>query len=223
MYMKIQREQKNSGKEYNGKNKAFFRSSGEPGHIEHCAYGSENSYDPGRTKEEGFYSEDAISNLMQPAGVSKKTYKAANKKHETGAEDKELIPHTVNQIYNMCKAYSHDDTFNGQMIGQILVDERSIFMYPKGIYGYRLIETKCRAKLYDDSNIYLETPVNNARYQLKLVFKNKYLFREMRSLLYENRNHIIVTAGKWERSEIYNCFMTEFVNKKQIMIRKKEI
>lgn len=36
------------------------------------------------------------------------------------------------------------DTFNNQVIGKILVDDRSIFMYPKGIYGSRFIEAKCR-------------------------------------------------------------------------------
>lgn len=96
------------------------------------------------------------------------------------------MPHTILQIYDMCKAHYCEDTFNLQQIGQILLDSRSVYMYPKGVFGYRIIEAKCRAHLYDhdDENIYLETPIDKelARMEEKIskkkaveLFENEYL------------------------------------------------
>lgn len=138
-----------------------------------------------------------------------------------GPEVEEVVPHTIKQIYDMCKAHDSRDTFNGQTVGQILVDYRSIYMYPRGVFGYRIIEAKCLAHLYDDINIYLETPIDDVKYKLKLHFTDKKLFKEIRDLLYNNRNHIIAIAGKWESSEEYNCFITEFTSKRQIKVMKQ--
>ena len=206
-----------------GESKSFFRSAGKPGHVEHCPYGSENTYNPENTKEDGFDIEDAISNLMVPTASASKTNKTEPREQGAGTSDKEIVPHTIKQIYDMCKAHYCKDTFNNQVIGQLLLDDRSIFMYPKGIYGSRFIEAKCRAKLYDGMNIYLETPIGTEEYQLKLKFQDIKLFREIRDLLYNNRNHVIVVGGKWESSGEYNCFATEFSSKKQIKVLKQVI
>lgn len=207
-----------------GENKSFFRASGNPGHVEHCPYGSDNTYNPANTKEDGFDSDVAISNLMLPVGAKKVTEINHKKKEEEIVEsDKEVIPHTLNQIYYMCKAHYCKDTFNGQTIGQILVDDRSVYMYPKGIFGYRIIEAKCRDYLYDDKNIYLETPIDGVKYYIKLAFKDAELFREIKNLIYGNRNHVIAVAGKWESAERYDYFVTEFLSKRQIKILKQEV
>lgn len=204
-----------------GESKSFFRASGTPGHVENCPFGSDNTYNPNNTKEEGFDSDDAIAKLMT-GGNTQTSTGGSTGKHDS-KEAKEVVPHTIGQIYNMCKAHYCKDTFNGQVIGQILVDGRSIYMYPKGIYGYRLIEARCRARLYNGASIFLETPIDDAKYQLELKIKDAKLFREIRDLLYANRDHVIVVAGKWESSGIYNCFSTEFNNKKQIKILKQTI
>ncbi len=61
-----------------GESKSFFRSSGKPGHAEGCPYGSDNTYSPEKTKEEGFEADEAISNLM--VAVTSKDGKKVNPK-----------------------------------------------------------------------------------------------------------------------------------------------
>lgn len=208
---------------YDGESRSVFAASGNPGHIKHCPYGSENTYNPEKTKEEGFNSDDAISNLMAVT-LQKKVSKTKPKETMGGiASEEAVVPHTILQIYDMCKAHYCKDAFNGQTIGQILLDSRSCYMYPKGVFGYRIIEAKCRAYLYDDANLYLETPIDNVKYQLKLHFKDKELFKRMKKLFYDNKNHIIAVAGKWESSEDYNCFVTEVVSDRQIKVLKQEL
>lgn len=96
-------------------------------------------------------------------------------------------------------------------------------MYPKGVFGYRIIEAKCRAHLYDVENIYLESPIDNVKYQLKLHFEDTGLYKQLRQSLFNNQNHIITIAGKWKKSEVYNCFVTEVVSNRQIKILKQEL
>ena len=207
---------------WDGERKSFFAASGKPSHIEHCPYGSENTYNPQKTKEEGFNSDDAISKLMKI--TSKKNVRKTNTKQAVGGgTEGAIVPHTILQIYDMCKAHYCEDTFNSQLIGQILLDSRSIYMYPKGVFGYRIIEAKCRAHLYDVENIYLETPIDNVKYQLKLHFEDTGLYKQLRQLLFNNQNHIITIAGKWEKSEVYNCFVTEVVSNRQIKVLKQEL
>lgn len=38
-----------------GESRTYFQSSGKPGHIEHCSYGSDNNFSPKKCKED-FYS-----------------------------------------------------------------------------------------------------------------------------------------------------------------------
>lgn len=208
-------------KNYDGESKSVFAASGNPGHIEHCPYGAENTYNPDKTKEEGFNADDAISDLMNNTVTNKK--EEVELKVDIADLEEGTIPHTIKQIYDMCKAYDCQDTFNGQVIGQILLDDRSSYMYPKGVFGYRIIEAKCREYLYDDTNIYLETPIDNVMYCLKLHFYDEELFKNIRDLLFNNRNHVIVIAGKWKSSGDFNCFVTEFVSKRQIKVLKQEI
>lgn len=190
--------------------------------MEHCPYGSENAFNPEKTKEEGFNSDDAISNLMT-VSLKKKVSKTNTKQVVGGASEEAVVPHTILQIYDMCKAHYCKDTFNGQTIGQILLDSRSVYMYPKGVFGYRIIEAKCRAYLYDNENIYLETPIDNVKYHLKLHFEDRELFKRMKRLLFDNQNHVIIIAGKWESSGGCNCFVTEVVSDRQIKVLKREL
>lgn len=80
-----------------------------------------------------------------------------------------------------------------------------------------------QGKLYEGMNIYLETPIGAEKYQLKLKLQGTKLFQEIRDLLYNNRNHVIVVGSKWESSGEYNCFATEFSSKKQIKVLKQVV
>lgn len=47
----------------------------------------------------------------------------------------------------------------------------------------------------------METPIYNKKYSLTLYFENEELFTEIRKLLYDNRENVIIVAGKWEKTE----------------------
>lgn len=205
-----------------GESKPFFRSYGKPGHIEHCPYGSENEYNPEKSEEEGFDSVNAIKDMME-LELIKKVTKPKNEIFGKETSEKEIIPHTIKQIYDMCKFYDCNEEFNHQRIGQILVDKRSIYMYPKGVFGFRLIEAKCKKQLYKDKSIFLISSLSGDEYEFELRFTNDLLFREIRDLLFANQDKVIVVAGKWEKSGVYNRFFTQFNNKKQIKILKQKI
>lgn len=205
-----------------GESRTFFRSAGKPGHVEHCSYGSENKYNPEKTKEEGFYSDSAISKLLIPT-LKQKIEKTDNQESRKNNSEGETIPHTISQIYDMCKSYDCKDTFNNHEIGQILVDDRSIYMYPKGVYGYRLIETKCRKRLYQDKSLFFVSLVSGNEYEFELRCKDNELFSEIRDLLFHNQDKVIVLAGYWEKSGVFNRFATTFNSKRQIKVLKQKI
>ena len=206
---------------YDGESKSFFAASGNPGHIEHCPYGSENRYNPEKTKEEGFDSDDAIRNLMAVTS-QKKVCKTDTKRLVGGVSEGGVIPHTILQIYDMCKAHHYKDTFNGQTIGHILLDSRSVDMYQNGVLGYRVIEAKCRAYLYDHENVYLETPIDKVKYNLKLHFEDRALYKRLENVLYNNKEHVIVIAGKWKSTgDVW--FATEVVSDRQIKVLKQKL
>lgn len=134
-------------KSYDGERNSFFAASGKPGHIEYCPYGSDNTFNLDIVNEEEFNAEFAISNLMNPLENSKilienKKITINKVKESKEKADKENIPHTIKQIYDMCKSYDCNTIFNNQTIGQILIDCRSIYMFSRGIFGYWVIEAK---------------------------------------------------------------------------------
>ena len=114
-----------------GERKAHFRSSGRPGHIQYCPYGSDNGYNPNNTTEEGFDADDIIGRMMTTE--QRRQNPRVEREGQGMGEAADNVPHTIRQVYDMCKAHSCRDMFNGQTIGQILVDSRSIYMFPRGI------------------------------------------------------------------------------------------
>ena len=210
---------------YDGERNSFFAASGNPGHIEHCPYGSDNTFNAEQINKEEFESEYAIKNLMKPSKNSKKI--VDNKKDTTNKtavpnEDQKIVPHTIKQIYDMCKSYDCNAIISNQKVGQILIDCRSIHMYPSGIFGYRVIEAKCKKYLYNNQKeIFLEVPINNKKYSLILYFDDKELFNIIKKLLYDNRENVIIVAGQWEKTSKFNYFGTDIVSKKQIKVTKQ--
>lgn len=205
-----------------GESRPFFRSAGEPGHIDHCPYGTDNKFVPENNCENGFDSDSAISDMMNPT-INKASGNSDGNGHGENDSVKEVIPHTIKQIYDMCKYFDCDAEFNHKKIGQILVDDRSIYMYPNGVFGLRLVEAKCRSYLYEDKSIFLVSTIIREEYEFELKCSDDLLFRSIRDLLYANRDNVIVVAGQWEKSGVYNRFSTQFNSKKQIKVLKQKI
>ena len=87
------------------------------------------------------------------------------------------------------------------------------------------IDSTCRAvkgKLYDNKKkeIYLVAPMYNNKYSFILSFFDEITYKTIRSEIYNNRDKIIVVAGEWKSSGVYNSFITHIYGRKQVAIIK---
>ncbi|MCC8159258.1 MAG: hypothetical protein LIO50_08590 [Phascolarctobacterium sp.] len=202
---------------------AYFRARRSYGHIDGCIHSSSNGFNPNNYQEDMFQFENALSKLMNPS-------KSQIKKEtpgENGTGESESKPlHTIRQIYSMCKSYDCTDDYNGKEIGQMLIDDRSIYMYPKGVFGWRIIEGKIKKPLFYDNDkreITLVAPIKNVKYECVLNFDDDALFKDVRNNIYANRNKVIVIASQWSSSGIYNVFCAPIKSKKQVAILNTEV
>lgn len=203
-----------------GISKAYFRAERSNGHKDGCIHSSSNGFNPNNYQESTFQFEDAISKLL----ISRKQQSKEESPGEHGTGEAELKPpHTIHQIYSMCKSYDCTDNYNGKVIGQMLIDDRSIYMFPKGVFGWRIIEGKRKKpRFYDNEKreITLIAPIKDAKYEFILSFADDILFKEIKNNIYANRDKTIVVAAKWSTSETYNTFSTPLKTKKQVAIFK---
>lgn len=58
------------------------------------------------------------------------------------------------------------------------------------------------------------------KYSFILSFFDEITYKTIRSEIYNNRDKIIVVAGEWKSSGIYNSFITRIYGRKQIAIIK---
>ena len=73
---------------------------------------------------------------------------------------------------------------------------------------------------HNQGTVYLSAPINSGKYSFILQFTDEILYRTIRDEIYNNRDKIIIVAGKWEASGVYNSFVAEVISKKQIAIIK---
>lgn len=204
-----------------GSSSAYFRATHkEHGHIEGCSFRVSNNFNSERHDETSFDFEKAMQALLEPTKQIKKSKKT--NLHKAGTPNKTVL-RTIRQIYDMCKAHKCSDTYNGLQIGRMLLDDRSLYMYPKGIFGYKLIEAKVSGYFYDTNNqtITLCTPRKDEKYKLLLKFSDKELFLKMREKLFNNRDKIVLVSGNWLQSELSNTFITSINSKRQYHIIMK--
>lgn len=207
----------------NGSNSAYFRATkAEFNHIKSCPFGNSNiEFDSNKYDESKFIYDNAINNLLcttkttSPATVSSA--------HGTG-EPSAHPPRTLRQIYSLCKSLPVGDTYASQKIELMILDDRSEYRYPKGCFGNKIIEAIVNGKIYNDKKkeVYLAAPVNSKKYTFILSFSDETLYRKIRTETYNNRDKIIVLAGRWELSGVYNKFTLKVYGKKQVMIMKNK-
>ncbi|OTO65571.1 MULTISPECIES: hypothetical protein [unclassified Enterococcus] len=188
-------------------------------HVEKCDYGSSNSFNPNNSDESLFDFERVIEDMLRPTNPTKKD-KSSNA-HKTG--DRNLKPlRTIRQVYDMCVAHSCTQTYNNKAIGQMLLDDRSEYMYPKGVFGHKIIKAKTKTGGFynaEKQEIYLVAP-SSEKYEFVLKVSNDELFRFFRDSLYNNRDKFIIVAGKWGSYGKFNFFQTNITSKRQIKIIK---
>lgn len=187
-------------------------------HIDGCPYGGGNDFNPSNYDESKFDYRTVLTNLT----TLKNTQNKRNKQVYPGKSSNTLTtPSTIGQIYNLCKSYHHEYAYNGVKIWKMLIDDRSIKIYHKGIFGFKIIEAKCKKPMFyntSSSEIELITSITGNEYTLVLKIEDKSLFKTMKNKMYPNRERIIVVAGEWKATGINNTFQTIISNQKQLKI-----
>ena len=71
------------------------------------------------------------------------------------------------------------DTYAGQKIYSMILDDRSEYRYPKGCFGNKIIEAIVNGRLYNDQKkeVYLAAPVNRKNIHLYYHFQMKIFIR----------------------------------------------
>jgi hypothetical protein fgonA2_06277 len=205
-----------------GSKSAYFRAT-KPNfkHIKNCPFGNSiTEFDSNDYDESQFIYEDAINNLI--CNTNQSSQKSISSAHRTGEPSAHPL-RTLRQIYSLCKSFPVGNTYAGKEIGSMILDDRSEYRYPKGCFGYKIIEAIVDGKLYDDNKkeVYLFSPIKSKKYAFILSFSDEDNYKKIRSEIYNNSNKIIVIAGKWESSGEYNKFISKVYGKKQVAIIKK--
>lgn len=204
-----------------GSKKAYFRATKKDfPHVPMCSFGSStDEFEADQFDDATFVFDNAMDNLCIVTDPQKVQKTAGN--HNQGTVKKHP-PRTLRQIYLMCKSKPVAETYGDKDIGSMILDDRSEYRYPKGCFGNRIIESFPKRKLYDNAKkqVYLSSPINSVKYSFILQFADEILYKDIRDEIYNNRDKIIVVAGKWEASGTYNRFVAEIISKKQIAIMK---
>lgn len=204
-------------KSVDGVSSAHFAAKQNFKHVEGCGFGSPKGYTPGKYKESEF---NFIQALTAMTTGSKSEQRKESTKGNRADEPSKKPPHTISQIYYLCKAYDVTDSYNSRTIGQMLLDRRSEYMFPKGVYGWRMIETECLPIFFDNNRkeFYMKIADSKKEYVFISKFHDMELFNVVKNMIFQNRGHFIIIAGNWEPSGEYNKFSTFIHSKRQIKI-----
>lgn len=191
-------------------------------HIDNCSYGTSNSFNFNNTDETKFDFQSALKKMMMQTTSFKKTRKLSNTSKSTPTNKKSKLNSlwTINQIYNMCISFPCNHSYNGQIIGQILLDDRSEYMYPYGVFGNRIIKSTVKAGYFYNfkkHKIHLVAP-SSKKYEFILKIQDSKLFQFIRNSLYNNRDKFILVAGNWKRSGKFNVFQADITGKRQVKV-----
>lgn len=110
-----------------------------------------------------------------------------------------------------------NDEFAGIKIWKMLLDNRSVKIYTKGVFGKKLIEAKFRNYSKDSKTIFVKL---EDRFIFTLNLNDESLFNKILSGILENRGGNIVVAGDWKGDG--DKFHANITSQKQIWISKEK-
>ena len=204
-----------------GSKKAYFRATqSQFPHVPKCAFSaSSREFDAEEFDECAFVFDNAMDNLF--AVTRKQITSKSPGTHGTG-KPKKHPPRTLRQMYLMCKSYPVTERYGDKEISGMILDDRSIYRYPKGCFGYKIIESCVNGKIYDNikKQIFLTAPIESKKYSFILQFYDDDVYRIVRDEIYNNRDKFFAVAGKWEKSGVFNCFISDICSRKQVALIK---
>ena len=203
-----------------GSRKAHFRATKSAyKHIANCPYANSSVvFDDHKFNQSNFSFENAIQNLLV-----KNNSKSAMSAFKSSSCDEHTnyTLRTIKQIYYMCKQFPPNYSYGNEKIGRMILDDRTAYWYPKGVFGLKIIESCVKGRFYDNdkNEIYLVAPIANPNYHFILSIPDINLYRKIRNMVFENKDKFIIVAGEWKLSDFrHDYFKTTIYNKKQIAI-----
>ena len=185
-----------------GSRKAYFRATKSAyKHIDNCPYANSSvTFDEKIFNQSNFSFENAIQNLL--VENNSKPVMSDSKSTSCG----EHINHTlitIRQIYSMCKQFPPNYSYGNEKIGKMILDDRTEYWYPKGVFGFKIIESCVKGRFYDNdkNEIYLVAPIANPNYHFILSIPDINLYRKIRNMVFENKDKFIIVAGQWNSSK----------------------
>lgn len=203
-----------------GSRKAYFRATKSAyKHIANCPYANsvvvfnDNEFNPLYFSFENAMQDLLFKNNSKP---SKRGFKRSNYGEHTNN-----TLSTIKQIYSMCKQFPPNYLYGNEKIGRMILDDRTAYWYPKGVFGFKIIESCVKGRFYDNAKyeIYLVAPTANPNYHFILSIPDINLYRKIRNMVFENKDKFIIVAGEWKSSNLgYDYFVTTIYSDKQISI-----
>ena len=200
-----------------GVSKAYFRATlkSHPHNLD-CYYKNSNVGSIENFDEKAFKFDSFMENLFKSAVPQNcSALPSNNSKLPSGNEIKQV--RTIRQIYDLCKSMDINDEFAGIKIWKMLLDNRSVKIYTKGVFGKKLIEAKFRNYSKDSKTIFVKL---EDRFIFTLNLNDESLFNKILSGILENRGGNIVVAGDWKGDG--DKFHANITSQKQIWISKEK-
>ena len=203
-----------------GSRKAYFRATKSAyKHIANCPYANSSVvFDDNKFNQSDFLFENAMQDLLvaNNSNPSNRNSKISS----YGKHDNHTLS-TLKQIYSMCKQFPPNYSYGNEKIGRMILDDRTAYWYPNGVFGFKIIESCVKGRFYDNdkNEIYLVAPIANPNYHFILSIPDINLYRKIRNMVFENKDKFIIVAGEWKLSDFrHDYFKTTIYNKKQIAI-----
>lgn len=210
-----------------GSRKAYFRATKSAyKHIANCPYANSSVvFDDNEFNELNFSFENAMQNLLVKKNLKtsprdSKPLPRDFKQSSDGDHDNHTLS-TIKQIYSMCKQFPPNYSYGNEKIGRMILDDRTAYWYPKGVFGFKIIESCVKGRFYDNdkNEIYLVAPVANPNYHFILSISDINLYKKIRNMVFENKDKFIIVAGGWKASNLgYDYFETRIYSDRQISI-----
>ena len=185
-----------------GSRKAHFRATKSAyKHIANCPYANSSVvFDDHKFNQSNFSFENAIQNLLV-----KNNSKSAMSAFKSSSCDEHTnyTLRTIKQIYSMCKQFPPNYSYGNEKIGRMILDDRTVYWYTKGVLGFKIIESCIKGRFYDKekNEICLVAPVEHPNYYFILFIPDINLYRTIRNMVFENKNKLIIVAGEWNLSK----------------------
>lgn len=194
-----------------GVSKSYFRATfSEYPHINGCFYENSCNFDIDKVDEKSFNFDNAVENLFSPSKSVKSNGDGQNSYDLYSKRINQLK--TVKQIYTMCKSLSIDYKFNDIPVWKMLLDNRSVKKYTKGVFHKKIVEADMKYYNNNEKQIFLYMQ----NFNFMLFFDDEKLFKNIRDTLYENKNRKVIVAGDWKGND--NKFRTKISSTKQICV-----